>query len=447
MQKKMPEMFKYIFLNKKSMWYILAPVLAAGLIAAFVYLQWEYRQPVVLKVALYSGNEWNVPQKDVYKVYDEAAQMFEKAYKDRNVKIEFRSGRMIQDYSEWFAEQVLRGNEADVFLILEEDFSTYASIGLLEDLTPFIENDPDFRTEDYYQKALQGGQYYGRQYSLPFEVVPTFLVVNKTLLQRENLVIDEKNWTWNEFYDICRAVTKDLDGDGILDQFGVYDFDWENVFFTNDKMLFSNDGKLIAFQDDRMLETIDFMKKLYRLNQGIVLKKSNFDKGQVAFKIFTLPEYRAYGTYPYRILKYENFEWEAVPFPAGPNGTSSSKLYTVQIGMSSRSKHKQEAFELIKFMTNRKGVQEKVWHDTYALPVLKSVVEQSNLQEIQKNKEMNAAFLKEIIDQSYLEPHFKKFSQLKVMMNQHIFQIIAQDLDSISGLKDLKEMLKKLIAE
>jgi len=36
---------------------------------------------------------------------------------------------MYKDYSEWFAQLVLKGKESDIFLILEEDFNTYAAIG------------------------------------------------------------------------------------------------------------------------------------------------------------------------------------------------------------------------------------------------------------------------------------------------------------------------------
>lgn len=50
------------------------------------------------------------------------------------------------------------------------------------------------------------------------------MYVNKTLLEKEHIKIPSKNWTWDEFYDICEKVTKDTNKDGKLDQFGVYDF-------------------------------------------------------------------------------------------------------------------------------------------------------------------------------------------------------------------------------
>lgn len=192
------------------------------------------------------------------------------------------------------------------------------------------------------------------------------------------------------------------------------------------------------------------MKNLHKLNQGIVVKETMFDRGQVAFKMFSLPEYRAYGTYPYRILKYENFEWEAVPMPAGPNEYRSSRLYTVQLGMSSRSQNKDLAFEFMKFISTNLQAQEMVWEETYALPVLRNVVEdiyKSDDPEVLENKAVNAEFITEAIETSYLDPHFKKFANLKSLMDQHIFQIIAGDLDVNTGIKALKEDLNRVINE
>ncbi|MDN5315308.1 MAG: multiple sugar transport system substrate-binding protein [Clostridiales bacterium] len=408
------------------------------------------RQPVVLEVALYSGTSWNVPQKNAYIIYDRVAELFEQEYADLNVKIKFRSGQMIQNYSEWLAQQVLLGREADIFLVLEEDFSTYSSIGLFENLTPYIDGSDDFDKKAFYQRALQAGQYYGSQYTLPFLVAPTFMVANKTLLEQENIDINEEQWTWDDFYDVCEQVTRDLDDDGRPDQFGVYDYDWENAFYTNDVRLFPNDGSRIAFNDNFMGQTIEYMKNLHKLNQGIVVKETMFDRGQVAFKMFSLPEYRAYGTYPYRILKYENFEWEAVPMPAGPNEYRSSRLYTVQLGMSSRSQNKDLAFEFMKFISTNLQAQEMVWEETYALPVLRNVVEdiyKSDDPEVLENKAVNAEFITEAIETSYLDPHFKKFANLKSLMDQHIFQIIAGDLDVNTGIKALKDDLNRVISE
>lgn len=449
-RKRIFKPLRQIVTGKRLLALVLLTLLLITVSVGFAYDHHSRRQPIVLDVALYSGTSWNVPQKNAYTIYDMIAENFEKQYPGHNVKINYRTGQMISNYSEWLAQKVLLGEEADIFLVLEEDFSTYSSIGLFEDLTPYIKVADDFNESGFYQRALQAGQYYGSQYTLPFVVAPTFMVANKTLLEKENINIDDEQWTWDDLYEISEKVTKDIDGDGRPDQFGIYDYNWDNAFYTNDRQLFPNDGSKIAFNDSYLAETIDFMKRLHQLNQGIVLRETMFDRGQVAFKMFALPEYRAYGTYPYRILKYENFEWEAVPMPAGPNGYRSSRLYTVQIGMSSRSDNKQLAFEFMKFMTTDEVSQELIWEETYALPAQRHLVDkiyQSDHPEVLESKAVDAKFLAEAIESSYLDPHFKKFSNLKAVMDQQIYQIVAGDLDVVEGIKDMKKDLDRIIKD
>jgi multiple sugar transport system substrate-binding protein len=65
-----------------------------------------------------------------------------------------------------------------------------------------------------------------------------------------------------------KKVTKDTDGDKIIDQFGVVDFTWQDIVYTNGQTLFSQDGKKAEFYKEGVVEAIAFAKKLYRLNNN-----------------------------------------------------------------------------------------------------------------------------------------------------------------------------------
>mgnify|MGYP002231093233 CR=1 FL=1 len=69
------------------------------------------------------------------------------------------------------------------------------------------------------------------------------MFINKTLLQKEHIRIPDNDWTWDEFYSLCEQLTRDTDGDGIVDQFGVYDYGWEEALVANGCPLFSEDGQ------------------------------------------------------------------------------------------------------------------------------------------------------------------------------------------------------------
>lgn len=118
--------------------------------------------------------------------------------------------------------------------------------------------------------------------------------------------------------------------------------------------------------------------------------------------------------------------------------------------MSSRSRSKKLAYEFIKFITYNEEVQQRVWDDTYALSTNKKVVEDiyaSDHPEILQNKVVNGDFLNDIIDKSYVIPRFKMYSQLKGLIDQKIFKIIAQDSDISIGIKEIKEDIQHMLDE
>ncbi len=432
--------------NKPALYVIFIALLL--ILSGLVFRQYFKNRPVVIKIALYSGNSWGVPQNFAYAIYDKAAEIFNRQPGNENIRIKYTTGTLYKYYSEWFAQLVLKGKEPDLFLLVEEDFNTYASIGLLENLGPHIERSTTFDQNDIYPEALRAGMFRGRQYSLPISVVPSFMIYNKTLLDSEGISIDQDSWNWRQFYSICDALTRDTDGDGELDQFGVYGYDWHHAFYTNDDNLFNENGTKIGYNPIRMQETIDFLSRIYQLKQGKNLTERDFEHGAVGFKPFNLSEYRAYGTYPYRILKYEDFEWEAIAYPKGPHGRSASKLYTVQIGMSSRSRNKEAAFKFMEFIAGNEEIQHEVWMGTNTLPanrqVVQSVYKRTGLHS-EGMKLLNPDFLSRIIRNSYTDPDFKLYSYLDDIISQNIFQIVAQGIPSKTGEAALRADINQTI--
>ncbi|MBF9014608.1 MULTISPECIES: ABC transporter substrate-binding protein [unclassified Oceanispirochaeta] len=424
---------------------------AAILILSIFILIYQYiAGPVVIEMAIYSGNSWGIPQNFAYAIYDKAAEMYLADPAHKNIRIKYKTGTMYNHYSEWLAQLVLKGKEPDVFLLVEEDFNTYASIDLLQNLNHYIEKDPDFNEEAYYPRALEAGVFNGNQYSLPISLVPSFMIVNKTLLSRNNIEIDREHWNWDQFYEICRLLTKDTDNDSIPDTFGIYGYDWHHAFYTNDRYLFYPDAPRIGFDNDRMSETLNFLKKMNKLNQGRIISDNDFEDGNAGFKIFNFSEYKVYGTYPYRILKYENFTWEAIPLPEGPHGRNSSKLYTLQVGMSSRTRHKDEAFEFIKFLTNNELFQKEVWNGTNTLPANRHVVNDiysQNQAELEEMKILSYPLLNSIIQSSYVDPDFKWYASMDKFIGQRMFQIIVQELNTKQGVKELRKDIEKNLKE
>ncbi len=429
--------------NPRTRKAILITAIVLIIVAIIISVAVYRNKTIVLEVSLYSGNSWGVPQNFAYAIYDRALEMFEERYKEEGYRIKLRTGTMYKDYSEWFAQLVLKGKESDIFLILEEDFNTYAAIGLLENLDPYIEKST-FNSESFFSNALEAGQYQGSQFSVPIGIVPSFLIVNKDLLRSLDLQIDPDNWDWDQFYSLCEAITKDLNNDGSPDRFGVEGYDWHHAFYTNDATLFNEQNTQAQFSDERMIELLDFLKKLHALNQGVLVREGSFERGEVGFKTFNLSEFRVYGSYPYKVLRYNQFDWDVLPFPKGPNGTSKSKLYTVQMAMSSRSRNKNEAFKFLEFISSDEAFQYEIWNYSNMLPINRNVFEllyDSDIMQRDGLQSLDREFIESIIEHSYIDPNFKKYPVIDENITQRIFTIIAQDEPIPRSINDLRNLI------
>ena len=402
----------------------------------------------ILRVGIFAGSNWDVPQGEPYAVIDEIIKNF--SAENPEVKVEYVSGIKREDYSEWLAEKIIEGEEPDIFFVLSDDFNLFASTGALMDLTDFIEDDENFSEEIFYPAAFNFGKFEEKIFALPFESTLTFMFVNKTLLSKEGIEIPKNNWTWKEFLEICRKVTKDTDGDGKIDQFGCYDYSWQQAAISNGVNLFREDGKASYFANSRMEETVKFMIELNNLRQGCEVAAKDFDVGKVAFRPFTYAEYQTYKPYPWRIKKYSSFEWDCVQMPAGYSGENISVLDTLLVAMSSRTKNKNAAWKLMKKFCCDKSIQQMLLKKSQALPVRRDVIISAEAQEIFSDdfEEKNAITPKNIgeaMEKAVMPYKFKNYSAAMLYANDEILKIINGSIPLNNSLNKLQKKINAFL--
>lgn len=414
-------------------------VILFGLNVAFHRAQ----RTVELRLGLFVGSNWNVPQGETYIIIDDVIARFEAAHP--NVKIKYIGGITKIDYSEWLAEQFLQGDEPDVFFVPAEDFNMYSAMGALMELTPLFEQDDDFNPDDYYSAAFQYGMFDGNSYALPRESVLTFMFVNKSLLRREGIDMPKNDWTWEEFLDICRRVTRDVDGDGQLDQFGCYDYSWEQAAISNGATLFREDGRASYFADERMEQTVRFMMELRSIHRNYEVAPRDFDMGRVAFRPFSFAEYRTYKPYPWRIKKYTSFDWDCLKMPRGFSGENTSTLDTLLVAMSARTEQPKLAWQFLKALCYEKTTQEMILRKSQALPTRRDVVLSTEAREFfqwdsPESIVMSATEISSAMDEAIMPPKFERYSEAMLYADSEMTKIIG-------GLVPLNNALNRLQKE
>lgn len=361
--------------GKKNIRYFFA---GAGLLLAALALMGSGRRSGtgredVITVGVFSDSYWEVQNGYSYRILEDAIALFEE--RREGVRVEYVSGILKEDYPEWLAEQMILGKTPDVFLVFGGNFHDMAEIGALKDLGDFMGQDGSFSTGEFYSSALACGEYAGKQYALPYECAPKLMFVNKTILDAEGIGIPEEDWTWEEFYGICKAVTKDTDGNGTLDQFGSVGYTWSEAFDSNGVELFDQNGTECYLTDERVREAIVFLEKLEGLYGGYHVTDRDFDLGRVAFKPMLFSQYRAYKLYPLSIKKYSGFEWECISMPSGSSGENIGKLDTLLVAMWENTPNETYAWEFMKLLTSEEQIQSEIFTYSEGVSVLRKVTE------------------------------------------------------------------------
>lgn len=229
--------------------------------------------------------------------------------------------------------------------------------GWLEDLTPYLEQDPDFSSDKIYGNLADTGKYNGKQFALPHGLYSWAIYINKDLFAKANIPVPQPNWTLSDLEDISKKLTNYNEHQfGIDGAAGMGDVLIPN--FNPSLGASTWDGKQYNYTDPAWAEATNWANNFgYKDKSSLQsYKKEERDKwygkdvsgfnigkvGMVFDATWSLTWYK-------QNLK---FNWEILPVP-GVNGQKAG-LVTDYAGVTKSSKHKKEAVEFLKWMTYSK---------------------------------------------------------------------------------------------
>jgi multiple sugar transport system permease protein len=247
----------------------------------------------------------------------------------------------------------LAGNlPIDVTWIDVTEFSSFLEEGVLIDLEPFFDDDPTWDESQYFAEILAGMRGPdGHLYGLPSTFTPYVMYVNRSLLAAEGLELPRDDWTWEELVRIARRVTRDLDGDGEPDQFGVSLTQWLQAvspwIWQNGGRLIDEEGR-IALHEPAAVGAIDFLQGLLH-RERIASDDATF-ANQLSVGLFQAGKVAFYGPVgfweTYRFREIEAFEWDYHPLPRGERAGTAVAMRFYCVPRTAR--HPQLAYEFVR---------------------------------------------------------------------------------------------------
>jgi multiple sugar transport system permease protein len=263
----------------------------------------------------------------------------------------------------------------DVFYMSVANVAVYAGKNTLLNLDPYIKASR-FDTSDFFPQLLNGFRYQGHLYGLPKDFTTDVVYYNKDLFDRDHVPYPKAGWTWDDMRDSAKRLTHDFDRDGRIDQFGLqylggtaHSYSW---FRQAGARLFTPDGSKFAMNSPEGLRALQFLHDLdYKDHVALSTSAAAGRDAQAEFSNGRLAMFVGYGRWLVpRFREMNKFRWDVVVLPRDKKPATG--IATVSYSISARSKHPQEAWDLVKFLTGPQG-QAMNSELGLAIPALKSV--------------------------------------------------------------------------
>lgn len=230
---------------------------------------------------------------------------------------------------------------ADLILLDLQQILPLAAQGLLLPLNDFVPETADVFTEG--DTLISGGKLLGKDYALLQSTAATtgyFLGVNLELIDDLGLenpaeLYAKGEWTWDKLEEICRAATRDTDGDGQNDVFGLSGAPYEVAFqliAANDGYMASAENRRQGLDDPRTMEALNFFNKLYTEEKVAYIANNDIDDWNGNRFGYTEGKSALFLCQDWLLGTAPSFEFTIVPFPVGPANTSGKTFSTVVNG-------------------------------------------------------------------------------------------------------------------
>jgi len=263
-------------------------------------------------------------------------------------------------YNDKLLTMLAGGTAPDVMFVHLNAFPVYAESGRLLDLDPYIQRDLKKEINDIYPLALKTFQYKGKQFAFPRDISGWVMFYNKKLFKESGVAYPTANWTWNNFENACKAITKDTNKDGVYDSYGaifpqylpIILSAFGGAIFDNEE----NPTKCLIAANPNNLKAMEWIKKLFDEKAVAPL---DIATGVGTHEIFMSGKIGMYFTGRWKVTDFKTikgFDWDVCSVPKGISRRATRQSGSA-LAISKDSKNKDLAWEFLKFYTGKQGVK------------------------------------------------------------------------------------------
>lgn len=270
-------------------------------------------------------------------------------------------------YDSKILTRIAGGAAPDIIATEVDYFVTFATKGVLENLTPYLEQEKQkdaadssaYGADDFFPAIRDRFTVNGGLYAIPRDVAPFACVFyNKKLFDDAGLDYPSDDWNWDDMLRMARALTK-KDASGRTVQYGFYGWAWQNFIYGNGGALVDNvkNPTVTKLDDPRTIEGMQFYADLINLYKVMPTPVALANMGMGVDLMFSSGRLAMFlsGIWETPGLRNYDFAWDVAMFPKGPHGERAFGSGGSGYAILKSSKNKQAAWEVVKALTGAMG--------------------------------------------------------------------------------------------
>jgi multiple sugar transport system substrate-binding protein len=337
------------------------------------------------------------------------------------------------------------GTPPDVFAMDAPLYLDYQSRGVLLNLQPYLDKNPDM-LKGVYPQTLEAYKTPDGMYGLPRDFQTIVLFYNKDMFDAAGVAYPTGDWT----YDDLRTAAKQLtitDSDGKVTQFGIYSDLWDMELIWSEA-IWAYGGDIINADHTKTLVAEPKALQAWQLFHDMMFVDKSWPTTTTASEYGDDPflagvaAMTTIGHWTVPGYSEVSFKWDVAPMPKGPAGQATS-VNSAGFVIGKASKNPDAAFEFLKYVLSEPA-QTRLAELGFACPVLQSVAESDAF--LKQSTPIDHKVFLDSLAFAHMKPVFKGYDEWSSAIGDGMADIWTGDAELVPTLNDAVKAADEVLA-
>ena len=298
----------------------------------------------------------------------------------------------------------------DVFAMDAPLYLDYQSRGVLLNLQPYLDKNPDM-LKGVYPQTLEAYKTADGMYGLPRDFQTIVLFYNKDMFDAAGVAYPTADWTYDDLREAAKKLTI-VGSDGKVTQYGFADDLWDMELIWSEAM-WAYGGDVINAEHTKTLIGEPKARQVWQLFHDMMFEDKSWPDSTTTEEyggdpfLAGVAAMTTIGHWAVPGYAEVKFKWDVAPMPKGPAGQATS-VNSAGFVVGKASKNPEAAFEFLKYVLSEPA-QKRLAELGFACPVLKSVAESDAF--LKQSTQIDQKVFLDSLAFAHMKPVFKGYDE------------------------------------